>query len=480
MIHSLLSTQKSNLPCIEFGPNRLKFCEVSREKGRLLIRHLAVFETVQGQLDKLGTQLKSYLLERKISLRECSLLLPTHLAAIRFLRLPSKDPKEIEGMVGWQAAKQLPYSSEEIIHSYHIINTEESGFSNVILFITHKDTTAGYLKVLSEIGARPVVLSLSCEGLKLLYTFQTMGDSVRERENTALVEIAEGLVSVCVVQKQTLSFVRGVSIHESASFVERALSEIMRSFDTYRDLEFSQKIDRIVVSGPEEFVSEIIETLKGRVSAPVEKIDYRRGLDFAEGQAPLTVKKNYSFASVIGAALGRADMKINLLPREIIGELSFYHTRQEFTKTLLLALGVVVLAIFICAKKIYDKNSFLNFLNRELSALGEDTVKLDEKARRLELISRQIQKRSHLLASISELYRATPPGITFSNVLYEQDKGLTIRGEAGDMSLVFKFVSTLEASDSFSGVQVGYVTKRTTPSGGTIDFEINAPLEGTR
>lgn len=457
------------LPCIEFFNNGLKFCAAGQGKGKPSIEHLAVFDTL--------AQLKPYLEKHNISLKEYTVLIPTHLASVRFLKLPSHNRAEIADMVKWQAAKQLPYSPEEIIYSYHAIGTQEGGFSDIILFLVRRDTVAKYLEALGPVGSHPSAVSLSCEGLKLLYDFQAAGDAASRQDNTALIEIAPDFTSVSLTQKGVLVFVRGVPMPGAAHSADKAVSEITLSLDAYRRQDFARQINRLLVSGPEKLVSAVIDGLKPNVSLPIGRIDHQAGLDLSSEAGALTAKEGYSFASCLGAALKGEAIEINLLPREIIGKLSYYRSRGRLMKSAALAAVVFILAGLIFARKFYDKNNFLAYLDRELGTLGEDTVKLDEKARRLELINKQLSKGSSALEAISALYKAVPSGITFSGVLYEPDKAVNIKGNCRDMSLALKFVSALEATGNFAGVQVGYVTKKKSSSGEEIDFEINAPLE---
>lgn len=474
MIASILPSSQSNLPCIEFTPNKLKLCISDKKKGRVVISRLAEFRVEGEGFDSAVERFKAFLNEKKIILKECYALISTHSVAVRFLKLPSKDSREIENMLSWQVAKQLPYQPDEIIYSYHIVHVDSLGFSHVMIFIAHKDLVNRCLQALNTLSVRPLALTLSCEALQLFYNLKSSADAGRRQENAALIEVNPYSVSVAISSRGNLHFVRGTSIQQSSGLAERAADEAALSFETYKKLEFARRIERVVISASSQIAFAALEAFKARFSEPVEVFDCRDGFDM-DKSAVVTEDEQYN--SIIGLALAQAGAQINLLPKEIIRAVYSYRLKFQVMRTVLLAVIVLALTAGVGLKKIHERKKYLDALNVELHTLGEDTIKLDEKAKRLEMVSKQTQKESRILDSMSEIYKSAPQDITLSSVLYEQEKGVNIRGNAKTMSSVFGFVSSMESSQFFAGVQMGYVTKKKDASGESVDFEIVAPFE---
>lgn len=92
--------------------------------------------------------------------------LPRHvIAAVRILKLPSTNPAEIRDMVDLQIGKLTPFSKEEIIVSYRVIEALADGYTQVMLIIARRDSIInGIIAPLREAGVnvdRVVLLTLA-------------------------------------------------------------------------------------------------------------------------------------------------------------------------------------------------------------------------------------------------------------------------------------------------------------------------------
>ena len=104
--------------------------------------------------------------EHKIG--RCSIIayLPRHvIAAVRILKLPSTNPAEIRDMVDLQIGKLTPFSKEEIIVSYRVIEVLPDGYTQIMLIIARRDSIInGIIAPLRDTGINVdrVVLSSEC------------------------------------------------------------------------------------------------------------------------------------------------------------------------------------------------------------------------------------------------------------------------------------------------------------------------------
>src|SRR3989338_5034721 len=64
---------------------------------------------------------------------------PSHLTTTRVFSVPSSDWREIRDIVDLQAEKHTPYSKEEILTDFSVVESEASGYSKVMLVIAHQD-----------------------------------------------------------------------------------------------------------------------------------------------------------------------------------------------------------------------------------------------------------------------------------------------------------------------------------------------------
>jgi Tfp pilus assembly PilM family ATPase len=59
--------------------------------------------------------------------REESFIVSHQRVSSRYLKLPSRNRKEIEAIIYLQAAKILPYPGQEIIFGYQVVDTDRAG-----------------------------------------------------------------------------------------------------------------------------------------------------------------------------------------------------------------------------------------------------------------------------------------------------------------------------------------------------------------
>ena len=86
----------------------------------------------------------------KFKPKSLALSLPRNLATVRILSLPSSTPDEISKMVDLHVVRVVPYKKEEVATCYSILDTDEQGFTKILLCIAHKDILKRYFKILTD------------------------------------------------------------------------------------------------------------------------------------------------------------------------------------------------------------------------------------------------------------------------------------------------------------------------------------------
>ena len=154
--------------------------------------------------------------------------------------------------------------------------------------------------------------------------------------------------------------------------------------------------------------------------------------------------------------------------------------RKAWLKTTVLFISVLFTLLLGIAKNIYDKTEYLERLKVKLNKLHLEAESLEKIRNRLEIIREQVSIPTSSIDALYELYRITLPGITLNSFFFDEKKQVLIKGQAQDLSAVFKFVTVLEESEYFKGVSVKNATKRKTQLTEVADFEIVCPLLNRR
>ncbi len=94
--------------------------------------------------------------------------------------------------------------------------------------------------------------------------------------------------------------------------------------------------------------------------------------------------------------------------------------------------------------------------------------------KRLEILGKYSQKKPSVLEALYELHQLIPGEVSLVNFIYEEGGQITLRGQTRELNSVFAFVSQLEESLVFKNfsIKVRYATKKNTPAGEIIEFEI--------
>jgi len=87
---------------------------------------------------------------------------------VRFLKLPSVKELEIEKMLEFQAARQLPVSIKDMATGYKILEKTQDGYSRVMLVMVQKNILSSHFDRLKSIGLVPDSVCLSTEAISNL------------------------------------------------------------------------------------------------------------------------------------------------------------------------------------------------------------------------------------------------------------------------------------------------------------------------
>ena len=90
---------------------------------------------------------------------------PSHLTTARLFTLPSTDPKEIHEIVKLQVEKHTPYAKEDILTDFRILESDQAGYSRVLLVISHKDVVHRSLSLIEGLGWPLEKVGFELEGL---------------------------------------------------------------------------------------------------------------------------------------------------------------------------------------------------------------------------------------------------------------------------------------------------------------------------
>ena len=411
-----------------------------------------------------------------------TLCLSRYLVTTRYLKLPSYDPTEIEKIVSFQATKYLPYPSQELISRYYLIGQDPEGYSRILLVIVHKDVINRYLKILRESGLEATTALVSSYGLYNWYLSHR--SDLEISEPVVLVDVDPAYQDLVVISGGKLVFTRSFSVELNSQdcasvnpWQDKIAEEITRSIITYQKDNIDKNPTGIVLSGSPKIIIGLEKKLSSALSLSVEKVNSLEKISLKE--KTYLEDTNFSFASIIGLALASPLESLDLLSKEIREKRKVLTKRREWIKTAILFIGVLFTIFLGTAKNLYDKTLYLERLKAEIEEVSSEAESLEEIKNRLDIIKGQFNISVSSIDALYELYRIALPQIALYSFSFDERNQVVIKGQAQDLSDVFKFVTALEESEYFQGVSVKNAAKRKIQLTEVADFEIICPVRNT-
>ncbi len=403
---------------------------------------------------------------------------------VRNLQLPTTDLDELKEMINLQAAKQTPYSTDQIISDFQVIGSGQEGYTDVVLVTTHRSVPYRCLKTLDDARLKAEGIQLGSQGV--LNSFSMIQGSLDEAsEPIALVDIDSSFADFMVIHNGQISFSKALSIGPAKLVVgqekenEKFLEEIQRAVDIYENERVGRRITKLVISGAEIELTHLIPSLKEKLHLPVEKVSLIDNiLETSEvADLPREQRASMSFAAVLGLAWDPDRAKVDLTPQE-------FRTKRalENKGKAVMLMGILVIAILttltaLVSQKIYYKKQYIAELQKEVLRTQQEADEVEALKKKIRIIRGATGLRNSSLEILSVLHRITPSGIYLTGITFQEDSHVILKGIAQKMSTVLLFHSSLEELPNFQDVK----TKNLTKSGNKgkkreVLFEITCPL----
>lgn len=431
-------------------------------------------ETLPADIDdkKLSEELNRIFKKLEYKGNPVIVVLPRIQSTCRFLKIPGSIPGEIERIANLQAPRYLPYPSNELITGYQIISTDKEGYSNINLVIAHRDLIERYLNFFKELRPAKLTILLSSYGLGSLYSYINPQDT----GSVMVIDIDSWQVELTILSNKKLLFSRAFKLNRAEPNWEGLfIDEIKKTQDAYVKEVSKEAADRIVLLGAGKILQEFKSVQEKQTTLSIHIQSYPDSVKLRDNLLNSILNSEYSFASLIGLGLEDIVESLNLLPQDKKEEMRKVSQRQKHLRLTLFVSGIILILGLGIAKDLDNKQKYLARLNIELNKITKQAKPLDEIEKRFQLLESRSHNKPTALEVIYELHRIAPDQIYLVNLGYEEDNQVVLRGQTKELNSVFEFVAQLEKSvvvKNFNAVKVRYATKKNTPTGEIVDFEI--------
>jgi len=461
---------------IEIGEQYIKMTIAALQGARLKLSDAVVITTLSLTDDQITGKFIDAAKAAKVKPSSLTLSLARNLVTVRNLHLPSQDKKEINQMIDLNIARIVPYKREEITFGSRFLGTDEMGYTKVILAIVNSNVLRRQSKILEKAGLFIDKISLSSYGI-WEWVVGNHRPEINQTDLYLLLDIDTLFADFIIFSQNNLLFTRSInmgvsSIREAGELgVTKLLGEVKQSLITFYNEEINKKPVAVFLSGAgiKSELSKVVETELG-IPARIVADPFSAEMLKAKGR---TAQPDVSLTGVAAMALRDTESRVSFM----LPEIQIRKALREKTKDLII-LGslfiyffTMVMAIFL--GKIYNQQSYLNKLNGNYAAVEKDMSDLLTKLSKVDVIKKHLALRRVPLIVFSELQKKMPAELIVTGINMDNQNRIIIRGQATQLSDVFKFVGILDKTEYFKDVETRSTRKKKIKEKDVTEFEIS-------
>jgi len=478
---SFIPSKKSNL-YIEVDKKYLKILQSETTPKEPVVTKLLVQPIFGLSDEEIAKLLNDTISSNNIKLHSVTVIISREKAMVRYMRLPTLDRSEIEKMVSFEIAKQTPYSQDEITSDYEVMSRDTEGYSKVMLVVSPKNEIARIDRILGISGNRLKQIRLSSE--VIIGLLNTAGVTLAKEKNICLIDIDNDNTEIIVASNGSLSFSRSVSIGASDILEQegqddvsrtRLIDEIKRSIAAYLKDKAAEAedISEFVVIGANSVIKSFTEFFMITVEAPCKAVNVLRGVSLADkALAETGIPQEASICAVCAGPFA-GEEGINLISQDEKRRQSQNAAIRKIISISIASFIIFSVALILTGLKIYQKERLLSELELMYSQVEPTAGQVEAKFKKLRSIKAHLSEEASSLHVIYNLYSIIPENIFLLDFNYDDTSSVVrFRGRAHKISDVFKLVTLLESSVSFSNVQARSVAEKRTRGAATVDFQI--------
>ena len=383
-------------------------------------------------------------------------VLPRYDVTTRVITLPSHDPKEIAGMVRFSVEEYVPFTMDEVVIDQCILRKLDSGESETLIAIAHKDVVEKHLELLRTAGISPekVLLSTACIYAAALATHKG------EEERYALVSLSAGGVEISIIDGENPVFTRGIAMAQDWAHIaenpdaagegpldmggaEDLAAELRGSLSAYRrESATGEGVDAVYLACAYAPVEKLCESLSLKMNRECRPASFILEA-FGEDRPKLPGLPVEAIGGLIEAQ-GQAGVHINLLPEKEA------KARQiEGLKSLGLRVAAGFLIVLLCLgilyfQAVYQRSRYLQELETRVAAMAPSVQGIFEKRDQLTILRRQVDRKGSIIEQLARLVEAAPDGrLNFSRLSLRRTDGIEIWGRAKSVLDISEFTTNL-------------------------------------
>jgi len=304
---------------IDIGSSLIKLVQLSQSGGKIRLEKVGVMDNPISNFrtdgygvgkDALARAIRYSLKKSRIKARDAVSSLGGSSIIIQYFKFPPFSEKELESAVRLEAQRVMGGKLDGMETDFQILPQNKKGAEGQeILFVAvPKGMIRQRMEALQQAGLSPIAIDIDC--LALANCFLRLKNLASE-ERVMVLNLGARLISLGILGKGNLHFVRDISLElktsldfKDMSMVNRAVEEIRRSIHYYEGRARGSKVARIFLTGGGTAASEAGDLFSKALEMPVEKWNPLKDLEFDPGKLGHEFNESQGYLLAIAIGLG--------------------------------------------------------------------------------------------------------------------------------------------------------------------------------
>jgi Tfp pilus assembly PilM family ATPase len=463
------------IAAVEINEQFVKLIAGRYQLKSFVIEDYVVESVLSFNDDQIAAAIAGIMKKNKFKSKSSVICLPRNVVTVRNLHLPSLNTREISQMVGLHIAQIVPYKKEETVFGYRILGSDEMGYTKIVLAIAQSSVLRRYGKIAMKAGLSIEKMSLSSYG-----AWQYVLSSCRLEMNAAelylLLDIDSTFTDFIIFSQNNLMFTRSINVGANDILsnqglnLTKLLGEVKQSLIIFNTEEINKKPVKVFLAGA-GVKAKLIKTVEEELGIPVQLVSSPLPSGLGQNKTSPSME-NISLTAVATLTPQDNDKIMNFL----LPELQIDRSLKENTKDLVVLGSCCIYLFFIISSffwgRIYNQQRYLEKLNQRSEAIDREMGGLTRQLGRIEFVKLFLARRQLPLFLIYQLQNIIPQEIFLSFMDLNENK-VTLRGQATQLSDVFKFIALLEQSQYFKELKTKYTRTKKVKDKEVAEFEFS-------
>lgn len=449
-------SSKGRQTVIELGTERIKLAEfMVRSDGVVLTKYLDCRAPAEGSFsDTLSDAMDG----QGFNTAHVIGCLPRHMVTVRMFELPSMDLAEIAGMVELQFGKQVPYSRDEVVADYRVMQPRD-GYTRVVLVVIQRGVLRACFRLAEAAGLNIETMAIGSDGLA---QWAASRPGAMEDQAETLLDIDAAHADLVVTRGGELQFTRSILVgaeqlaEDEARWQDKLVSQVKQAIEICAAERPDLELPRLLLTGCQAVPATLSGVLGEALQVPVDVVgpgqilqDGTDGLEIEEA-----LPRDASVTALAGVATNTDRIGLQLFPAATLRVRAMLARARGMVLLGTLVVAALFSGSFYGVSKFAVRQAQADAVRRAVERTLPAVRRVGEMQAVINAVSVREDARYAAVTLLDTVHAAVPEDVYFDAIDIDMARALvTLRGAGPTRREVRELVNNLEKSSLLTDVK---------------------------